>query len=189
MRHTITNHPDGSVSCTVKRLEKYVITRIPDADTSVGQTWKLHVTTLVSYDGIAWLSDKNRAARRVQAAENLHGRKWIKKLDQKFDTATDAYAVTSESLPVILPVAHSGSPFLGKDKGKKHHLRRNLRVKPPSPEVPLMTPVHYHWCHGEQHACSCDTPWKKHRCGGTYCLAALSIENTRRLHMKRKEIS
>ncbi len=86
---------------------------------------------------------------------------------------TDIAALKRRIQSAILPEVHS--PILGKEKGKKHALRRNLRTKK-EPEVRFVKAVHFHRCHGRKYSCSCDTPWFRRPCGGSQCVFNLLKE-------------
>lgn len=137
---------------------------------------------LISYDGVQWQMDFRKAKRRFQAAVGLHGEKWKKKKGAQLDKLVARGKRTKFALgrpvgsPVILPVTHVASTFLGKDRGKQQKSRRNL--KPRSAGRELMTPkAHSHRCPGENHRgerkfqCSCDQPKKVIKtCGLKFCL-------------------
>ncbi len=172
--------PNGDVSYTVQRMEKKI--RAKDG------TWR----TLVSYDGVTWGMDVAKEQRRVRAVTNLHGKRLAKKQkaenkqarlerrvphpitrERQFQVANNQHASEPRRPhPVILPVTPSGSPMLGKAKGKNQKYRRNLkkRVVQLEPKVELLKPVHYHRCHYKRYPCSCDTPWQRRLCGGDKCL-------------------
>lgn len=130
---------------------------------------------LVSYDGISWQMDQHKARRRLQSAINLKGKRWAKQKEKQLDVATNKHAEKRKPESTLIQVDHHGSPFLGKAKGKNQKYKRNLKRKKER-EVKIMRPVHFHRCHGERFSCSCDTPWKKRRCGGQYCLHATMAE-------------
>lgn len=178
MHVTYTKNPDGSTSASVKRLQKVVITKVldpPDPDPLIGRVWTLYVSTLVSFDGVTWQKDAQAERRRIRSSMNLHGESWYRqKIEKTFDIAVNP-GVQKTPAPVILPVTHRGSPILGKDKGKKHHLKKNLK-RQKEQDVRFMKPVHRHLCHGKSFVCSCPEKWKKRRCGGSYCLIAVSME-------------
>src|SRR6266699_2375680 len=161
-------------------------------------TWR----TIVSYDGgLTWQMNANAAARRITAAANLLGNKkffgknkkpkffWngepvsfqtkLAKTYQAYvgpEKDEDSKVPTRHAGPVILPVEHHGSPILGKAKGKPQKYRRNLRTKR-EPQVQIMRPVHWHYCHGKRYVCSCDEKWKRRPCGGDAgCLHATGLK-------------
>lgn len=152
MKPVWTETEDGDPRITVPRMEKLI--RAADGT----------MRRLVSFDGERWRMDAAAEKRRIQSATNLHGKTWAKKVEKKFQVANNHG--TRYSPPVVLPVEHHGNPFLGKEKGKKHHLRRNLRSQPVKEVRVRLTKVHYHRCHNERYACMCLTAWQRRPCGG-----------------------
>ena len=149
-------------------------------------TWR----TIVSYDGgLTWQMNASAAHRRITAATNLSNAESKKygnskkkydwngelvtfktKLEKTYQAyvgpdAEDSKVPNRHAGPVLLPVEHHGSPILGKAKGKPQKYRKNLRPKR-EPQVKIMRPVHWHYCHGRRYVCSCDEKWKRRPCGG-----------------------
>ena len=131
-------------------------------------TWR----TVVSYDGgLTWQMNANAAHRRITAATNLLGKPYKKKIAKEYQAYVgpeedeDSKVPNRHASPVLLPVEHHGSPILGKAKGKPQKYRKNLRPKR-EPQVQIMRPVHWHYCHGKRYCCSCDEKWKRRPCGG-----------------------
>lgn len=150
-----TERPDGSVTATVKRMEKTI--RAPN-----GQFRKM-----VSYDGGEhWRMDAKAERRRIVNSTRLHGAKWLKAQEKKHDIANNAGTETPPG-SVILPVEHRGSTFLGKAVGKNQKYHKALKPRRPEREVPIMRPVHRHRCHSKTYLCSCDTPYFRRPCGGS----------------------
>jgi hypothetical protein len=176
MKATRTDHTDGSVTLSVKRMEKIIRARD-------GSMRKLY-----SFDGERWRMDAKAEKRRMQSAENLHGAKWRKAQEKKFVIANNKGS--GEPLPpVILPVEHRTSPLLGKEKGKNQKYHKALKPRKPEREVLVMRPVHRHRCHGRYFLCSCEFSYFKRLCGGTICLHQLlkECENHERAANTRNE--
>lgn len=153
----ITKHKDGSIE--VRRLERQI--RCSDGT----------IQTMVSFDGTTWRLQayEDKEALRLKRSSNLLGKKWVKAKTQAFDAMNNKG--TGYKAPVILPVERGGSPVLGKDVGKKHKYRKDLKAKPfQDVRIPRKKGLHKHRCHGHWFLCACSTPWKKHPCGGDECM-------------------
>lgn len=157
---------------TVNRLEREEIVTYMD-----GNLKRKKKVTLVSYDNIHWQMDQQKAHTRFKRASRLRP-KFGKKAVQRV-TAT----ATRKEQPVLLPVSHHGAVMLGKAKGKNQKHKRNLRVKKerhvasqvvtgPTGQSKVLRKSHYHWCHGKQLVCQCDTPYFRRLCGGDLCLVS-----------------
>jgi hypothetical protein len=184
MIRTRTVHDDGSISIAVNKLEKTI--RASDGT----------LQKMVSFDGEVWRleAQENKEAVRLQRSTQLAQVRWKTKVaklkDKKKYPAlspedirheagphpakkqTDHFNArhvnegTGYKAPISVAVSRHGNAFLGKEQGKKHKYKRNLKRKPADREVPLLRPSHKHFCHGKSYVCACETWWLRRPCGG-----------------------